>query len=238
MGGGNEPVYPRGSGRYQRWLGGVTLNFPGKKYEGCLQTGVVGAAVFDNPDSFNFVLRFDRTKNLNHNEKLILGIMHTDAYALNSLPIPDPQARRPTSSTNTTWLEGGWRIEKPKLDGEVFFRYALTGKEPLFFGYYTAPYSRENLSALLRWRISPRDKAVFSSETYLGDGSRNRFVESCIFEHNLKRRIIFEARAAFQVNRGFYPILPAPPFGFAIDRFLRNHWLVQAGFNMPFTVKF
>lgn len=126
------PIYSRGNGRYERWRGGIKLNFPGKKYEGCLQTEIAGAAVFDNPDRFNFAVRLDRIKNLGTKNKLIFGILHTDAYALNALPIPDPLARRPTSSVNATWAEIGWRASRPRFGTEAF-PLRLEGKTAAFF---------------------------------------------------------------------------------------------------------
>ncbi len=165
LGPSGVPVYPRGGGRNEHWRTGINLKLDYKKMEFYFTPGVVGAATFDNPDRFQFMVggayKLPRM--------FYLQIMLTDAYALNNISPVDPAARRPASGVNSLWLGGFWKLKKDQNDVSVFARYAPRGNEPVFFTHFTKPYASWNFGAESRSKIIDKTFFIFNPEIYMSN---------------------------------------------------------------------
>lgn len=187
LGPSSMPVALRGSSNNEHWETGVRLKVEYKKLRFNFIPAIVGAATFDNPDRFQFMVgaAYRLWKGL-----FVQAIL-SDAYALNYIPPADPKSRWPTSGINTFWLGGSWDLKKDQNNISIFAKYGSRGNEPVLFTHFTEPYARWHFGMASNSKFTDKTFFIFKPEIYVSNHINiARAMLNLGVEHQLGSRLI------------------------------------------------
>jgi len=165
---GNDPLRPRWPGPpfgpAARWAPGIDLYITHNSCRLHVESFIGGGAYFDNPDRFDLTFGGECLV-----KKWIVGVEFLNEFALNQTPLTDPDARRPDSAVNQTWIYGGRKFTFEKGSALIFYKHGLRGSLPLFAGDSGRPYVSQDIGSRLRLGFYEEWALLLDQDLYLTD---------------------------------------------------------------------